>query len=58
MVWASSGLVYDETDQVSLPAGRQSADWLAAASRTELGCEGGYDVQPLWDHYFLASFSC
>ena len=56
MVWASSGLVYDETDQVSLPRGRQSADWLAEASHSELSC--GYGVQPLWDHYYLASFAC
>ena len=57
MVWASIGLVYDETDQVSLPKGRQSADWLSQASHTELSC-GGYGVQPLWDHYYLASFPC
>jgi hypothetical protein len=56
MVWGSSGLVYDETDQVSLPTGRQSADWLAQASHSELSC--GYDVQSLWDHYYLASFAC
>jgi hypothetical protein len=57
MTWASSGLVYDETDQVSLPKGHQSADWLAQASHSELSCEG-YGVQPLWDHYYLASFPC
>ena len=55
MVWASIGLVYDETDQVSLPRARQSADWLAQASHSELSCEG-YGVQPLWDHYYLAEF--
>ena len=57
MSWASHGLVYDETDQVSLPRGRQSADWLAQAGRTELSCEG-YGVQALWDHYYLADFPC
>jgi hypothetical protein len=57
MIWASSGLVYDETDQVSLPSGQQSPDWLAQASHSELSCEG-YGVQPLWDHYYLASFPC
>jgi hypothetical protein len=56
MVWASSGVVYDETDQVSLPPGRQSADWLEEASHSELSC--GYGVQSLWDHYHLASFAC
>jgi hypothetical protein len=29
MIWASSGVVYDESDQVALPKGRQSAEWLA-----------------------------
>lgn len=57
MVWASRGLVYDETDQVSLPPGHQSAEWLAQTSNSELGCKG-YSVQSLWDHYYLASFPC
>jgi hypothetical protein len=57
MVWASRGLVYDETDQVSLSPGSQSVDWLAQASHNELSCEG-YNVQPLWAHYYLASFPC
>ncbi len=57
MSFASHGLVYDETDQVSLPKGSQSADWLAQASRTELSCEG-YGVRALWDHYYLADFPC
>ena len=57
MSFASRGLVYDETDQVALPRGRQSADWLAQASRTELSCEG-YGVRALWDHYYLADFPC
>jgi hypothetical protein len=57
MAWASFGVVYDETDQVSLPRARQSADWLARASHSELSCEG-YGVQPLWDHYYLVSFPC
>ena len=57
MVWASSGLIYDESDQVALPRERQAADWRERASRTELACEG-YGVWPLWDHYYLASFPC
>jgi hypothetical protein len=57
MSFASHGLVYDETDQVALPRGRQSADWLAQAGHTELSCEG-YGVRPLWDHYYLADFPC
>jgi hypothetical protein len=57
MSFASHGLVYDETDQVSSPKGSQSADWLAQASHTELSCEG-YGVRALWDHYYLADFPC
>jgi hypothetical protein len=57
MAWASSGLVYDDTDQVSLPPGRQSADWLEEANHSELSCEG-YGVRPLWGHYYLVSFPC
>jgi hypothetical protein len=45
MSFASRGLVYDETDQVALPRGRQSHDWLAKASHTELSCEG-YGFEP------------
>jgi hypothetical protein len=56
MSFASHGLVYDETDQVALPRGRQSAHWLAEASHTELSC--GYGVRALWDHYYLADFPC
>ncbi|RBP02451.1 hypothetical protein DFR50_15241 [Roseiarcus fermentans] len=57
MIWASHGLVYDESDQVSLPRGRQSTDWVEKARRNELSCEG-YSVHRLWDHYYLASFPC
>jgi hypothetical protein len=57
MSFASQGLVYDVTDQVSSPKGSQSADWLAQASHTELSCEG-YGVRALWDHYYLADFPC
>jgi hypothetical protein len=57
MVWASRGLVYDETDQISLPPGRQSAGWLAQARHGELSCEG-FSAHPLWAHYYLVSFTC
>ena len=61
---ASNGVLYDATDQVTLPPGHQSADWLARASHTELGAATqerehcGYSVQPLWAHYYRASFWC
>lgn len=58
MVWASRGLVYDESDEVALPPGQQSAAWLANPYRAELACQGGVSVRPLWSHYYLASFPC
>jgi hypothetical protein len=57
MVWASHGLVYDESDEVALPPGKQSAAWLANPGLGELSCKG-FGVQPLWSHYYLASFPC
>lgn len=57
MVWASRGLVYDESDEVALPAGKQSTAWLASPSLAELSC-GGFRAQPLWSHYYLVSFPC
>jgi hypothetical protein len=57
MIWASSGLVYDESDEVALPPGKQSAKWLADPRLAELSC-GNFGVQPLWSHYYLVSFPC
>jgi len=57
MVWASKGIVYDESDEVALPEGQQSASWLARPGRAELACSG-YGTTPLWGHYYLASFPC
>jgi hypothetical protein len=56
MPWASGGLVYDESDEVALPLGQQSAAWKANPGRAELDC--GFVVSPLWSHYYLASFPC
>ena len=57
MIWASRGLVYDESDEIALPPGRQSAAWLAKVSKTELGC-GNWSESGLWSHYYLVSFPC
>ena len=61
MLFASSGVVYDETDQIALPRDRQSPAWLARVSNTDLMCGGTTLVAPvhaLWDHYYLAGFGC
>jgi hypothetical protein len=57
MVWASKGVVYDESDEVARPQGAQSAEWRSRASHTELAC-GGYSVRPLGGHFYLADFPC
>jgi len=57
MVWASRGIVYDESDEVALPPGRQSQAWLHNPGLAELSCEG-CGITPLWSHYYLASFPC
>jgi hypothetical protein len=57
MIWASRGLVYDESDEVALPPGHQSAGWLSNPARAELACDG-YVVQRLWSHFYLAQFPC
>jgi len=61
LLFASKGVVYDETDQIAMPKDRRSAAWLARVGRGDLMC-GGSDlvapVQPLWSHYYVAGFGC
>lgn len=61
MLFASKGVVYDETDEVRLPYGHQSADWKRRMRATDLTCRGDGpigDVRPLGDHYYVTSFGC
>ncbi len=57
MFFASSGVVYDESDEVRLPRDEQSDEWKVRADRTELGC-GGFRITPLFGHFYLAGFPC
>jgi hypothetical protein len=57
MIWASTGVVYDESDEVALPPGQQSAAWMENARRGELGC-GNWDARRLSSHYYLVGFAC
>jgi hypothetical protein len=57
MVWASRGVVYDETDEVDRPAGQQSVVWRSSPRLAELGC-GGFRARRLWSHYYLVNFPC
>jgi len=57
MIWASAGVVYDESDEVVLPSEQQSAGWKRRADNTELGC-GKYYINPMGGHFYLAEFPC
>ncbi len=57
MVWASNGVVYDESDEIVLPRGQQSDAAKRRLNRSELGC-GEYTVQRLGAHFYAADFSC
>ena len=53
----SNGVVYDESDEVALPAGQRSPAWKARANDTELNCSA-YAVRAIGDHFYLADFIC
>lgn len=57
MIWASSGIVYDESGEIEKPVTQQSEAWKRRADRTELGC-GNYFYTPLIRHFYLADFPC
>ena len=57
MIWASNGVVYDESDEVVLPPSRRSLGWTTRAGTTELSCEG-YSITPMGSHFYLADFPC
>jgi hypothetical protein len=57
MIWASRGIVYDESDELAMPPGKQSAVWQEKARHSELSC-GKWDARRLWSHYYLVGFPC
>jgi hypothetical protein len=57
MIWSSRGVVYDESDEIALPPGQQSAAWKANPHLGELSC-GKWDARRLWAHYYLVAFPC
>lgn len=61
MTFASRGVVYDETDEVALPFGRQSTAWKNRMRGTDLTCGGEGPVgtvMPLGGHYYVTAFGC
>jgi hypothetical protein len=61
MLFASKGVVYDESDEVALPYGHQSTDWKKRMKSTDLTCGGDGpvgEVIPLGNHYYIATFGC
>lgn len=57
MLWASTGVVYDESDEVVLPPAQQTPAWQLRAANTDLSCDG-YITHSLGNHFYLASFRC
>src|ERR1700729_3332459 len=57
MIWSSRGVVYDESDEIALPLGQQSAAWRDRAGETELRCRHWHEDR-LWSHYYLVNFLC
>ncbi len=49
-------VVYDESDEVALPAERQSPAWKARAAQTLLTLGIGY-LRPLGDHFYIVRIS-
>ncbi len=61
ITFSSKGVVYDETDEVGLPYGHQSADWKRRMGSTDLTCGGDGpvgEVLPLGQHYYVVAFGC
>jgi hypothetical protein len=61
LAYASRGVVYDETDEIARPQGRQSRRWIGRMKNTDLLCgesEFTAPVEPLGDHYYATSFGC
>jgi hypothetical protein len=57
MIWSSRGVVYDESDEIALPPGHQSAAWKANPHLGELSC-GNWDARRLSSHFYLVGFLC
>jgi hypothetical protein len=50
------GVVYDESDEITLPANEQSAAWKARIAETELAC--GVWGAAVGNHFYIARFGC
>ena len=61
MTFSSTGVVYDESDEIVLPKERRSVLWQARSRNTDLMC-GTADLvalpRPLWSHYYLVGYGC
>ncbi|MDZ5650489.1 hypothetical protein [Nitrospirillum sp. BR 11828] len=54
-----TGVVYDESDEVTLPRGQHSASWKARIDRTVLACPYDYTVNAVLEgHFYLVDFGC
>ncbi len=59
MLFASYGVLYDETDEIGAPA--QSQKWLVRMHNTDITCGSDApvaDVRHMIGHYYLTGFGC
>ena len=56
MVFASSGVAYDETDEAGKPPEGRSATWRARQGQSELSCDA--EVRPLGGHFYMVHAGC
>lgn len=56
MIWASSGVAYDETDEAGKPPAARSEEWRAHQGKSELSCDA--EVRPLGGHFYMVHAGC
>jgi hypothetical protein len=53
---ADKVVIYDESDEVALPAAQRSVAWQIQGAHSLAGlCS---NVSPLWDHYYIGMIGC
>jgi len=60
LLFASRGVVYDETDEVARPDGQRSTAWEKRMKNTDLTCGDTHValMEHLWGHYYVVGFGC
>jgi hypothetical protein len=56
MVWGTSGVAYDETDEAGMLPESRSASWRERQGKSELACDA--QIRPLGDHFYMVRAGC